>query len=316
MNALIADADAVSQRPPSSPKHYFAIINGAAGGGRCGSRAEPALKQLSEHGIRSDVCFTEGPGHASELARRAYQSGVRHFLAAGGDGTVFEVVNGLFPDAASDPPTLGILPLGTGNSFLRDFGPATEHLAQSALTEGEARPIDVIRAKHRDGTMHYINLLGLGFTAEVGALANRLKALSTTGYVAAVLARLAGLRYPLDPIRLDDQIEDHRDNTMLVFSNSRYTGGAMMMAPHADLQDGRLDVIRVNRMSRFELLTAFPKIFRGTHVRHPKIEEHTAARVEFLNPREQDVMVDGEVLRLCLLSLEVLPRALKVMTPC
>lgn len=296
-------------------KRFFAIVNGAAGGGRCRSRFDKFLRRLTDAGFTIDVKLTEGPGHATELAHEAYERGERRFLAVGGDGTSYEVVNGLFPrDPADGPVELGMLPLGTGNSFLRDFGITTEQDALEALLHGRTRAVDVIRCEHAEGTLHYINLLGLGFTARAGALTNeKFKPLGPLGYVAAVLVSVARLEHPVDPIRVDGAAEiDERPAAFLCFSNSRYTGGTMMMAPRADVSDGALDIIRVGALSRAELVAQFPRIFNGTHVDHPLVEQRTAKRVDFVHERLQDCMIDGEILKLSLRSLEVLPGALQV----
>ncbi|NOY91647.1 MAG: diacylglycerol kinase family lipid kinase [Deltaproteobacteria bacterium] len=294
---------------------FVAIVNGAAGGGRCRSRADVALDRLRDHGLELEVHFTHAAGHATELAAEAWERGARHFLAFGGDGTSYEVVNGLFPRAsADDKPVLGILPLGTGNSFLRDFGITSEEAAFDALSSRRRRAVDVIEVRHKDGVLHYINILGLGFTAAAGGLMNRrFKALGSAGYVAAVCIEVIRLKHPVDAIRLDGGDVDERPAVFLSFSNSRYTGGTMMMAPDADPTDGEVDVIRAGGLSRRGLLGTFPRIFTGTHVDHPDVEQCRSKRVEFVDPREQDVMVDGEVMRLCIESIEVLPGALELM---
>jgi len=294
---------------------YVAIVNGAAGGGRCRSRADLALNRLRDHGLELEVHFTHAAGHATELAREAWSRGARRFLAFGGDGTSYEVVNGLFPLAEGEPaPTLGILPLGTGNSFLRDFGITTEEAAFDALTSGRMRDVDVVRVTHAEGVLHYINIFGLGFTAAAGGLMNRhFKALGNAGYVAAVCVEVMRLKHPVDAIRVDGGDVDERPAVFLSFCNSRYTGGTMMMAPDADPADGKLDIIRAGALNRRGLLAAFPRIFSGTHIDHENVEQSLAGRVEFVQPRLQDVMIDGEVLRLSVESLEVLPGALRLM---
>ncbi|MGH9777776.1 MAG: acylglycerol kinase family protein, partial [Candidatus Acidiferrales bacterium] len=101
---------------------WLAVVNPAAGGGRCGKLAPAALDELRGAGLALEVAELKHPGHGSELAREAERRGFRKFLAAGGDGTAFEILNGLFPRAADAPrPSLAFLPLGSGNSFLRDF---------------------------------------------------------------------------------------------------------------------------------------------------------------------------------------------------
>ncbi|MBN1772352.1 MAG: hypothetical protein JXB32_13870 [Deltaproteobacteria bacterium] len=294
---------------------WITIVNGTAGHGRAGRRAPAELERLQADGLTLDVRRTERPGHAAELAREAYAAGARRFLAVGGDGTAFEVLNGIFPRPAGhdDPVVLAQLPLGTGNSFLRDFDLCDVAAARATLVRDRRRRVDVIRAEHRDGELHYINLLSIGFSAEVGALTNRrFKPLGHAGYGLAVVLRVAGLRHPVFRVCEDGGPVDERPCTLLSFSNSRYTGGTMMMAPHAEVDDGRLQVVRVGRLGRWGLLRAFPKIYKGTHVRLAAVEERRAATVEFRGERELDVMVDGEVLRLALRRLEVLPGALEV----
>tara|TARA_B100001750_G_scaffold102968_1_gene81418 strand:- start:1746 stop:2654 length:909 start_codon:yes stop_codon:yes gene_type:complete len=295
-------------------RRTYVIVNGAAGGGRCAGRCEPALATLRQDGFDLEVAHTERAGHATELARAAFAAGHRRFISVGGDGTTFEVINGLMPEAVGQGVELGLLPLGTGNSFLRDFGILDSESALGALREWVPRPVDVVRATHRDGVFHYINLIGLGFTARAGDLTNRrFKALGPAGYVAAVLISVAGLEKPVDPVQIDGaDYADARPAVFLVFSNSKFTGGAMMMAPGADPTDGYLDVIRAGDIGRASLVKTFPKIFQGRHVDHPRVEATRAKRVEFRSPREQPVMVDGEIMHLALESLEVVPGALSV----
>lgn len=298
-----------------SDEPFFAVVNTAAGGGRCRARFDGAYRRLTEGGLVVEPHFTDGPGHAIELIHEAYVAGRRRFLAVGGDGTGYEAVNGLFADdRAPEGAVLGILPLGTGNSFLRDFGVLSEEAAIAAILRGKTREVDVVRCEHGAGVLHYMNLLSIGFTARVGALTNeRFKGLGSAGYVAAVLASLARLEHPVDPVALDSGPRDARPAVFLTFSNSQYTGGAMHMAPHASTSDGKLDVIRAGELGRLAIATTLPKIFTGKHVHKAGVEESQVARVDFLEPREQDVMIDGEVLRLTLHNLEVRRAALTLL---
>ncbi|MEM9860850.1 MAG: diacylglycerol kinase family protein [Myxococcota bacterium] len=307
-------AQAYAQADPAIDltRPIVAIINGAAGGGRCAARASAALRDLRRDQA-IDMVTTEGPGHASELARAAFEDGARRFIAVGGDGTSYEVINGLFPRANGANIELGLLPLGTGNSFLRDFGVSGQDDALGRLARWATRPVDLVEATHQSGSIHYMNLLSIGFTADVGDLTNRrFKALGPAGYVAAVVSCLSRLDAPRDPIAIDDLAVDERKAVFMSFSNSQYTGGAMQMAPDADVSDGKLDVIRVGELGRADLLRTFPKIYAGTHVRHPQVETTRAQRVRFTEPRRQAVMVDGEVVELTLKQLDVRPHALRV----
>jgi len=296
---------------------FYVIANGAAGGGRARARSEALLDELRAEGLELKVRYTEAPRHASTLAREAVEAGYRRFLSMGGDGTSYEIINGLFPRAEgqAEPITLGIIPLGTGNSFLRDFEIGDSQAAIRRILRGNTHKCDVIKVTHRDGELHYLNIPSIGFSAKVGDLTNRrFKPLGTAGYILAVLTSIVGLEHPVDPLRTDDEeVLDDRAATLLSFSNSKFTGGAMMMAPNADVTDGKLDFIRVGALSRPGLLRAFPKIFRGTHITLDDVEERHVQRIEFKDGREQPVMIDGEVLDLALRSIEVVPSALEVL---
>ncbi len=297
----------------------LAIVNPAAGGGRCGKRAPAAIAALRDAGIGLDVIETTRAGDATDIARREWAGGRRTFLSAGGDGTTFEVINGLFPEAAdsADTPRVGFLPLGTGNSFLRDFttasGQSGAEYAIEAIRAARTRSCDVIRATHADGVFHYTNLLSIGFTAEVGAMANnKLKALGEAGYGLGVLYKVVRLNtYPL-PFALDGGPIDSTPQVFLSFNNSKFTGGKMMMAPHADCADGLIECVVVGKMDRVTLLRTFPRIFAGTHIEHPVVHERRAREVRFDLPGPVDVMVDGEILQAHLQSLDVLEHAIEV----
>ncbi|MDQ3032322.1 MAG: diacylglycerol kinase family lipid kinase [Myxococcota bacterium] len=295
-------------------ERWIAIVNPAAGGGRCGKRASAALEELRSAGLDFEVHRTTKPGDATAIARAKAGSGARRFLSVGGDGTSWEVLNGLFPrDDAEDPPTLAMLPLGTGNSFLRDFGITSTAAAMSAILRGRTQPCDLLRVDHQGGVTHSINIVGVGFSAEAGALTNRrYKHLGVPGYVVAVLRTAMGLQAPVFPLRVDGGLLDERPAILLSFCNSRCTAGTMRMAPHAEVADGLLDVIRVGPRSRLGFVSSFPAIFSGRHVRQHGVEEARARRVDFELAGEVDTMIDGEVMRLALRSIEVLPGAVRV----
>ena len=293
----------------------LAVVNPAAGGGRCGKLVGPALDRLRAAGIRLDVAETRYPGHGSELVREAYRAGQRRFLAVGGDGTSYEIVNGLFPGAESgERPTLAFLPLGTGNSFLRDFTDRGAEYATRALLEGRSRTCDVLRMTHRDGVIHYLNLLSMGFTANVAALTNRrFKSLGEFGYLLGVFLCLLRLRREAFPLRVDGEPEwDRRRCLFLTFNNSKFTGGKMMIAPQADPTDGLVEFVRWGPSGLLGLIVNLHRLYDGSHVAHPLASRRAARRIEFALNGPVDVMVDGEVRTLDCRALDVLPAALDV----
>jgi YegS/Rv2252/BmrU family lipid kinase len=299
----------------AAKERFLAIVNPAAGGGRCGRLAPAALERVRKAGIELEVAQTKKAGEATTLARDAYAKGQRNFLAVGGDGTAFEIVNGLFPEAATQGrPVLSFLPLGTGNSFLRDFTTrGVEHTIE-ALRERKRRPCDVLRLRHSGDDIYFINLLSLGFPADVGELTNRrFKGLGELGYIFGVIAQLAGLRHLAFPHRLKDAEDwDRRRCLFLTFSNSKFTGGKMMIAPKADPSDARIEYVRWAPVGRLQLLWTFPRLFTGTHIDHPLASRAATERIDLDLAEPVNAMVDGEILRLKCRSIEILPGTLDV----
>jgi diacylglycerol kinase (ATP) len=293
-------------------ERFFAIVNPAAGGGRSVKLAGPAIARLREKGMQVDVIASTGPGHAVELAREAYDQGYRHFLAVGGDGTAHEILNGIFAGRKlTKRISLGLLPLGTGNSFLRDFTKAGAESSMQALFEGRTRPIDLIRLTHAAGEIYSFNLLSVGFTADVAALANRVfKPLGHFGYLLGIFVRLTQLRRRSFTLRCDDdKTWDERRCLFLAFNNSKFTGGTMLIAPHADPSDGLIEFVRWGPISRVGLLRTLPKLYDGTHIEHPLASHRAVRHVEFNVADPIDVMIDGEVATLEVRALDIVPAA-------
>jgi diacylglycerol kinase (ATP) len=294
---------------------YLAIVNPAAGGGRGAKLLDPALQRLRAGGIEVEVATTHARGDATRIAREAYKRGTRNFIAVGGDGTSYEVVNGLFPEAlGGEHPTLAFLPLGTGNSFLRDFSDRGVEFAIESLLAQRVRPCDVIRLRHREGTLYYINLLSMGFTSDVATLrARRFNGWGELGYVLSIFLTLARFYRRPFKLRFDDETKfDKRPCLFLTFNNSKFTGGTMMIAPQAEINDGLIEYVRWGPISRLGLIRNLPTLYDGTHVQHPLAERKPARRVEFDLDAAVDVMVDGEVLTLHCEELDVLPGALNI----
>jgi diacylglycerol kinase (ATP) len=298
-------------------ERFLAIVNPAAGGGRSAKLAGPALARLRERSMLVDVVASSGPGNAVQLAREAYMQGYRRFIAVGGDGTAHEILNGVFPSRfGSERISLGFLPLGTGNSFLRDFkgvdeGPET---SLKALLAGRKRAVDLIRLTHANGEIYSLNLLSIGFTADVAALTNRrFKPLGHLGYLLGVVVRVAQLRRRPFALRCDNDKEWNEQRCLfLSFNNSKYTGGAMLIAPDADPSDGLIEFVRWGPIGRIGLMRMLPRLYDGTHITHPLAERRGVRRIEFNVPEPVDVMIDGEVATLEVRSLDVIPTALDV----
>lgn len=294
---------------------FFAIVNPAAGGGRSAKLAGSALARLREKGLHIDVIASTGPGHAVQLAREAYDQGYCRFLAVGGDGTAHEILNGIFAGRSGVKRiALGFLPLGTGNSFLRDFTQNGAEASLDALLTGRTRAVDLIRLTHAQGEIYSFNVLSLGFTADVAALTNRMfKPLGPFGYLLGVFLRVVQLRRRAFVLRCDDDAAwDDRRCLFLTFNNSKFTGGKMMIAPLADPADGLIEFVRWGPIGRLGLIRTLPKLYDGTHIAHPLASRRAVRHVEFSSQAAVDVMIDGEVRIVECRALDVIPAAVDI----
>lgn len=297
---------------------YLAIVNPAAGGGRCGRRAPAAVDRLRQAGLTVEVRETAAPRDATRIAREAYGAGYRRFVAAGGDGTCWEVLNGIAPQGLTASgrmaASLAVLPLGTGNSFLREFTDDGADYTLNALVGDQRRDCDVLCLTHAEGRVYFVNLFGFGLAADVTIRTHRgrYKRWGNLGYVLGVLHTIARLRHKQLPLRVEGGELETDPLTLLCVCNSRYTAGSMMMAPSADVADGLADLIRVEPMGRLDVIRTFPRIYRGTHLGNAAVTARATRRIDFETEEAIDVMVDGELLTIVPRSIEVLPGALEV----
>ena len=254
------------------------IVNPQAG--RCRLKALlPALKEgLRRRGIRHDLHLPRSTAEAAALIRRLPLDAYDTVATAGGDGTNYQLLNTLL---RSDPqrrlPPLGIIPAGRGNSFARDLGLFSLEDGLDALAGGLLQAVDVCRFTQPDGPQYFVNLMGLGFVTDVAVTAARLPWLGDAGYAVGVFHRVLGLRRHRLVLDIDGQRID-ADNCFVEICNSRYTGGAMCMAPEARLDDGLFDVVLLAPVGRLKLVASFPKIYNGTHGRLGKSAFCAAAR--------------------------------------
>jgi diacylglycerol kinase (ATP) len=294
------------------------VVNPAAGHGRgekCFRALEPRLlKEIPGLEVRR----SEYAGHAVEIGRAAADEGIPRIICLGGDGTPYEVLTGLY--SGGKPPGLreiGLIPAGTGNSFLRDFGVVTADQALDNILGGKRREVDLVEFEYADKgkrvRRYSLNILGVGLIADILKLTNeRLKGLGSLGYSLAVLLRLVkGMDNRID-IEADGRSWTVRDSA-LVISNSKYTGGKMMIAPMADPADGRADLVVFREVNRREIIAIFRGVFAGTHIGHPKVEATAAAEMSVEGTPPLQIMADGELLGHTPLRVKVLPKELTIL---
>ena len=294
------------------------ILNPVAGRGR-GNRVETELRRhLERNGIEFDLVRTEGTWHAAELAEQASREGVEIVVAAGGDGTCHEVVNGLISAAGDEQAgTLGIIPIGSGCDFSFTAGvPSGLEEACHRLAHGQARVLDVGRLTLDDGPPRYFdNTIGIGFDGVVTVEARKVKWLRGLAlYLPVVLKTVfLSLRVPMTTIEYDDKVLV-QPSLMVCIANGPREGGGFLVAPDAAPDDGLFDLSITREVSRLAMLGLIPHFMSGTHVGREPVTMARARRITVASPDSLVAHVDGEVL--CLdghkIECEILPNRLRV----
>lgn len=296
------------------------VGNPRAGRARVVRHWDELLRRMDEAGLEPDGCLTERPGHAIELARKARSEGRRLVVAVGGDGTVHEVVNGLLVDGPARSgerlPALGLIPAGSGCDYARTFAVPPDLAAAIAhLTTAEERVVDVgeIRCQGEDGERlrFFVNVAEVGIGADVAERASRLpRSLGPGRYALAFFLTLAGQRRVIAEVEVDGQRGDG-PLTNLVVALGQYYGGGMKVAPRADPSDGHFEV-QIQTGSKLDYALAMPKVFRGTHLPHPRVREERAEVVDVRCTPHAKLEADGEVLGTTPAGFRILAGALRV----
>lgn len=296
------------------------VVNPASGNGAAGKTWARTRKLAAERGLDGDVLVTERAGHAVELARAAAEKGAGLVVAVGGDGTINEIVNGLVAAARSEVE-LAVVPRGTGDDFARTFGiPTDVERALAVAANGEARPVDVGRAMYAvsEGTAerYFANFAGAGIS---GAIARRgARTSRRLGAKAAYMWATATVfvRWSSVPMRIELDGET-REGPMfeVVVSNGMYAAGGMKIAPDARPDDGHFDAVLIGDVTKVDFVTTFPKIYRGTHTSHPKIDVVRASKIAVDASEPLPIVLDGEQPGTTPASFEIVPGALKLRVP-
>jgi diacylglycerol kinase (ATP) len=296
------------------------ILNPIAGRGY-GARAEPEIRRLLEtEGADFDLAFTEGLWHAARLAEQATKDGFDIVVAAGGDGTVHEVVNGLMAAAdeiGSDVAgTLGTIPVGSGSDFASNVGMPTDLPgACHRLVHGELRIVDIGRvAVDGQPPKYFDNTINVGFGGTVTVEARKVKWVRGMAlYLPVVLKTILLARSP----RMVIEYDDHRiemPTLMVCVGNGAREGGGFFCTPDAQLDDGLLDLCIAESVGKLTQLGLVPRFMDGSHKGHPAVTMVRTKRALITSPDNLIAHVDGEML--CTeahrLEFEILPQRLRV----
>lgn len=236
--------------------------------------------------------------HAVELARRSAEEGDGLLIAMGGDGTVNEVINGLLQVEAEKRPVLGVVPVGSGNDFSYSLGISADPLAALRQAfEGQAGAIDVGLVRDNLGRQIYWgNVIGIGFDAVVNIRSRRFRLLRGFFiYFAAVLQTIL-LNHNPYPMHVKIDGREFEDRLMmLILSNGKREGGGFMIAPQARQDDGLLDYVGVQEISRLQMLRTIPYFLKGTQHGLPYVLSGNFTHLELSADRPLHIHTDGEI---------------------
>lgn len=295
------------------------IVNPTAGAGRT-AKKWPYIKQLLKKiGLKFEQDITEAPGHAIELAKAAVGKGYKLVVSVGGDGTINEIVNGLYSTGMIKDMELGIIGTGTGSDYIRTIGIskyyqiACEHLLNPRKVSVDLGLVESLTTSAPTKRI-FANFAGLGFDAEVvRATTKKFKSLGgKPSYLMGLLSTFLTYKNREVHLTLDGQKEDRKVCT-IVMSNGKYGGGSMLVAPEADPSDGVFDVVIIGDISKPDLLASLPRIYRGTHLTHPKVTLKRAKMVEIFPESRMSIQADGELLGEAPARFSILPSTLNLL---
>lgn len=282
------------------------IVNPVAGHGRSPRYLRQLKSCLRDRGLKWDFLETSCPGHARELARELARRGSDRLTVMGGDGTISEVMNGIL---GSDLE-LGVISVGTGNDVARslDLPVNKPEEALEIILAGKILLMDV----GCEGSRHFLSLLGVGFPAIVAEEANRMKHLKgSPAFFVAVYKALHRMKPAQVHIQLDDCALDVKCTSIMI-QNTPYTGGGLLMAPDAKVDDGLLDIVLVDDIGKFDLMVNFPKVYRGAHFSHPSFSLYRSRTVRIESEEKLPKILDGDPAGTLPACATVREKALKV----
>lgn len=291
-------------------KHIF-IINPMAGKGKATELLPVIEDYFKDKSEEYRIRVTDYPGHATEIAREYSSIEECRIYSVGGDGTVNEVVNGI----AGTQSSLGVIPAGSGNDFIRSIANPSDIQDFTIRTiNGEDKYIDLAKANDK----YFINISSIGFDADVVFNADKFKKVpGITGSMAYVISIIyTVLKKKISKIKVHIDDREMKLNILLAaIANGRFYGGGMLAAPEAKIDDGLFDICLITEASRFQILRLFPKYIRGEHGQLKEVQFLRGKKVKIESSEELRLNIDGEVIPSCIIDFAVIEKGIKVIMP-
>ncbi|MBE0687031.1 MAG: diacylglycerol kinase family lipid kinase [Anaerolineaceae bacterium] len=300
-------------------KKTLIVLNPTTNHGRSVKIASDLRPLASQH--KAEWRSTEYPGHAIEIARSAGDLGYDMVIAAGGDGTVHEVINGLMQIAPEKRPVLGIIPLGSGNDFAHILDlPNEAAKAFIACFNGQPHALDMASVKSDDDRLEYFNnTIGIGFDAAVNTRTRKIKLIH--GFLMYLVATLQTIFFNFKPMDLQVETDEGCWNEpviMLTIGNGPREGGGFNVTPDAKTDDGILNYAAIRKISRLMMLRLLPEVMNGTHPRFKQVRMGTCRSMSITSKQPLYTHCDGEIftsfgMDVRKLMINVIPDAIQFM---
>jgi len=267
---------------------------------------------LNKKSIDYDFFETQYKGHAIDLIQKNNLKQYDGIIIIGGDGTFHEAVNGLMLRKDNINIPIGIIPGGSGNSFLYDLNDKNPLSVFKDILLFKKRSIDVIKIQTKDEIIYSINLVGWGLVTDIGKSAEKFRWLGTSRYTLVSLTEIIKNKERHATLLINNQKKEKKF-TFIIACNTKYVGKGMFMAPDAEIDDGLLDLIVVKgNLSRTILFKTLPKLFKGTHITDPNVEYYQVSRFSLKTKSEDLLNIDGELKGTSPINVEVLHNAIEV----
>ena len=293
-------------------KKYYLLVN-PKGGHKRGLEIYEKVKHIfSSAGTNITVLHTEYAGHAFDFANTLDFVGYDGLCAIGGDGTMYELINGMLKRDDNHKIPIGLITGGTGNSFMYDVDCLDPIDAAKRIVQHKLRPLDIAKVNANGELFYSFNIIGWGLATDAGKLAEKLRWLGGVRYdVASIIEVLKG-KDRIATLTLDEEVI--KENFIFIIGcNTIHTGKAMKMAPLAQLNDGKIDLIIVRKTSRINLLKLFPKLFSGDHIKSPLVEYRQVKNFSISLEEINDLTIDGEIIGTTPLNVQMIPKMINVL---
>lgn len=298
---------------------FYIIINPASGRGKGLRAQEVVMKRFREAGKELSVACTDKPKQEISLARKAVQNGYRNIICVGGDGTLNEIVNGIFSQTEVNPSEIkvGVIPVGTGNDWCRhhNIKPDVEYALQIILN-GKTILHDIGIATFETTQKYFINISGAGFEGYVAIKSNESRKIfrGKFFYTIQILKYFFQYQSTAMQLKYNDTTMDEKIFSIAV-AICKYNGAGLMQAPHAVANDGLFDITVIKNAPKMQLLSCLPKMYSGSFIKNRNVQTFRTNCIELSSTANCFVDTDGETGQSLPVTFSIIPNAIQMFIP-